>query len=134
MSWARRTARRVAATVTVIGAMTLGAGCSGAGSAYCDTLTENSATSATVFTPVIPGMTTSAEVDTRLALLDEVGDDVPEDLRADFDAWQAHLEEARDLLDSDEAGAANEVLSSADAGAREAGERLADHYIGTCMA
>jgi hypothetical protein len=113
-------------------ALTLSA-CGGGDDAYCSTLSENSDVAATVFTPVIPGMVTSDQVDERLSLLGEVEDDVPSELQADFTTWTEYLEEVGPLLDSEDSADVTGVIEAADDDVDAAGEALSDHYTGTCM-
>ena len=113
-------------------ALTLSA-CGGANSAYCSTLTDNSDVSATVFTAVVPGMVTSEQVEDRLALLEQVEGDVPEELQEDFATWQGFLEEVGPKLDSEQPEEMTAVIEAADDEVDAAGEALSDHYTGTCM-
>lgn len=128
----RSVRRPLALLFTVVG-MTALAACGGAGSEYCTTLTDNSEVSATVFTPVVPGMNDQEGVQERLDLLAEVEDSVPEELSEDFTTWQAYLEEAEPLVDSSDP---EDTTALIDAGTDEvdaAGSALSDHYTGTCM-
>src|SRR5699024_7542076 len=123
---------RAAALLVPALALTLSA-CGGGSSAYCDTLTDNSAVSATVFAPAIPGMATSEQVEERLDLLEQVEDDVPEEIQEEFTIWQQHLEEIGPKLDSEDSEELNEVIQSRTDEVAAAGETLSDHYTGTCM-
>lgn len=59
---------------------------------FCDAVVGDRATSAVVFNPVIPGVSTggTASIENRLAFLD--GTAPPEGLEAEWDAFRAHLE------------------------------------------
>ena len=126
--------RHVRATALLVPALALTlSACGGANSAYCSTLTDNSDVSATVFTAVVPGMVTSEQVEDRLALLEQVEGDVPEELQEDFATWQSFLEEVGPKLDSEEPEDTTAVIEAADDEVDAAGEALSDHYTGTCM-
>ena len=109
--------------------LTLGA-CSSGGSEFCTTLTDNSATAATAFTPLIPGMNTVDEAQARLDLLTSAEADVPEDLEGDFFAWKGYLEAAVESLDSDPSAVLAEGSSPV---VSAAGDTLSDYYTGTCL-
>lgn len=124
--------RHVRAAALLVPALALSlSACGGGSSAYCDTLTDNSAVSATVFGPVVPGQADASQIDARLELLGEVEGDVPSDLQEDFDTWTAYLEEVGPLLEEGDQAA---VLDAATDDVDAAGETLFDHYTGTCMA
>ena len=126
--------RHVRATALLVPALALTlSACGGANSAYCSTLTDNSDVSATVFTAVVPGMVTSEQVEDRLALLEQVEGDVPEELQEDFATWQGFLEEVGPKLDSEQPEEMTAVIEAADDEVDAAGEALSDHYTGTCM-
>jgi len=126
--------RHVRATALLVPALALTlSACGGANSAYCSTLTDNSDVSATVFTAVVPEMVTSEQVEDRLALLEQVEGDVPEELQEDFATWQGFLEEVGPKLDSEQPEEMTAVIEAADDEVDAAGEALSDHYTGTCM-
>ena len=125
--------RHVRATALLVPALALTLSACGGGDAYCSTLTDNSDVSATVFTAVVPGMVTSEQVDERLALLEQVQDDVPEELQEDFTTWQGFLDEVGPKLDSEDPADTTAVIEAADDEVDAAGEALSDHYTGTCM-
>ena len=125
--------RHVRATALLVPALALTLSACGGGDAYCSTLTDNSDVSATVFTAVVPGMVTSEQVEDRLALLEQVEGDVPEELQEDFTTWQSFLEEVGPKLDSEEPEDTTAVIEAADDEVDAAGEALSDHYTGTCM-
>ena len=125
--------RHVRATALLVPALVLALSACGGGDAYCSTLTDNSDVSATVYTAVVPGMVTSEQVDERLALLEQVQDDVPEELQENFTTWQSFLEEVGPKLDSEEPEEMTAVIEAADDEVDAAGEALSDHYTGTCM-
>lgn len=128
----RSTRRPLALMIAVVGMAALSA-CGNAGSEYCATLTESSEVSATVFTPVIPGMNDQEGVQERLDLLAEVEDSVPEEISEDFTTWQAYLEEVEPLIGSSDP---EDITALIDAGTDEvdaAGSALSEHYTGTCM-
>ena len=126
--------RHVRATALLVPALALTlSACGGGNSAYCSTLADNSDVSATVYTAVVPGMVTSEQVDERLALLEQVQDDVPEELQEDFTTWQGFLDEVGPKLDSEDPADTTAVIEAADDEVDAAGEALSDHYTGTCM-
>ena len=125
--------RHVRTAVLLAPALALTLSACGGGDAYCSTLTDNSDVSATVFTAVVPGMVTSEQVDERLALLEQVQDDVPEELQEDFTTWQGFLDEVGPKLDSEDPADTTAVIEAADDEVDAAGEALSDHYTGTCM-
>ncbi|MCK0112526.1 hypothetical protein MWU75_10285 [Ornithinimicrobium sp. F0845] len=114
---------------TTVAVLTLGA-CSSGGDEFCTTLTDSSATAATAFAPLIPGMNTGADAQERLDLLTAAESHVPEDLEGDFFTWKGYLQTAVETIDSDPSavlakGSASDVAA--------AGEALSDYYTGTCM-
>ena len=125
--------RHVRTAVLLAPALALTLSACGGGDAYCSTLTDNSDVSATVFTAVVPEMVTSEQVEDRLALLEQVEGDVPEELQEDFATWQGFLEEVGPKLDSEQPEEMTAVIEAADDEVDAAGEALADHYTGTCM-
>ena len=125
--------RHVRATALLVPALALTLSACGGGDAYCSTLTDNSDVSATVYTAVVPGMVTSEQVEDRLALLEQVEGDVPEELQEDFATWQGFLEEVGPKLDSEQPEEMTAVIEAADDEVDAAGEALSDHYTGTCM-
>lgn len=125
--------RHVRVTALLVPALALTLSACGGGDAYCSTLTANSDISATVYTAIVPGMVASEQVDERLALLEQVQDDVPEELQEDFTTWQGFLEEVGPLLESDDPADTTAVIEAGDDEVDAAGEALADHYTGTCM-
>ena len=125
--------RHVRATALLVPALALTLSACGGGDAYCSTLTDNSDVSATVFTAVVPEMVTSEQVEDRLALLEQVEGDVPEELQEDFATWQGFLEEVGPKLDSEQPEEMTAVIEAADDEVDAAGEALSDHYTGTCM-
>ena len=125
--------RHVRTAVLLAPALALTLSACGGGDAYCSTLTDNSDVSATVFTAVVPEMVTSEQVEDRLALLEQVEGDVPEELQEDFATWQGFLEEVGPKLDSEQPEEMTAVIEAADDEVDAAGEALSDHYTGTCM-
>src|SRR5699024_12128572 len=117
---------RAAALLVPALALTLSA-CGGGSSAYCDTLTDNSAVSATVFAPAIPGMATSEQAEERLDLLDQVEDDVPEEIQEEITIWQQHLEENGPKPDSEDSEEQNEVIQFRTEEVAADAERRADN-------
>ncbi|NLG23132.1 MAG: hypothetical protein GX555_17060 [Actinomycetales bacterium] len=116
--------------LTASAVLALSACGSGGGDEFCSVLTDDSATAATAFAPLIPGMNSAADAQARLDLVTSAEEHVPEDLKSDFFTWKGYLETAAQTLDSDP----NAVLakgSSPEVSA--AGESLADFYTGTCL-
>lgn len=109
-------------------------GCGGGGGAYCSTLTDDDHvnTAATLYTPLVAGSASKADIQQRLELMDAVKDDVPDDLASDFATWHDYLEKAEPL-----AGDASQAKALIDLGSsqkiQDAGDRLSHQYTGTCL-
>ncbi|WP_413318010.1 hypothetical protein AA0Z99_12920 [Agrococcus sp. 1P02AA] len=121
---------RTAAIAASAAAMLLLAGCSAGPSAYCETLQEQPAGNY-VFNPYIGWGSGPAEVDSRLAAMDAVGEP-PSELADAWATWHAHLTAISDAETAGEAPA--ELISASSSGeAAEAGTALSDHYVDACL-
>lgn len=110
-------------------ALTLSA-CGGGADAYCTTLTDDTATAAVVFTPLIPGMNSAEDAQTRLDLVTAAEEDVPEDLAEDLSTWKSYLEDAVSEIESEPSTVLSEGNSEE---VSAAGDALSEHYTSTCL-
>ncbi len=104
------------------------AGCGGGQGDFCEVLTDDSKTAATVFTPVIPGMVDESMVRERLDLVDQI-EDPPEDLEDDLDTWREYLQTALENVDDNPNALIDAGTDEVDA----AQKALFDRYTDTCM-
>ncbi|WP_072314543.1 hypothetical protein [Agrococcus sp. Marseille-P2731] len=121
---------RTAAIALSAASMLLLAGCSGGSDAYCETLREQPAGNY-VFNPYIGWGSGPAEVDSRLAAMDAVGEP-PSDIADEWEAWRAHLTA---ISEAETAGETpTELIAAASSGeAADAGTALSEHYVDACL-
>lgn len=119
---------RTALPLLLTSVLALGlAGCGAGQGDFCDVLTDNTETAATVFTPVIPGMVDEATIQQRIDLVDQI-EDPPSDLEDHLSTWRTYLQTAQDNIDD-----ATAVIDAGTPEVDEAQEALFERYTGTCM-
>lgn len=97
---------------------------------FCSTLLEDTATSATVFTPVVPWGAGVETIDRRIELLEGV-EQPPAELAEDLEIWLGYLRQAREQA---RAGSdPSTLLLDADERVTQAGERLGHAYTDRCL-
>ncbi|WP_311260532.1 hypothetical protein [Microbacterium sp. WCS2018Hpa-9] len=103
-------------------------GCASGGDAgFCGPLHDEHETAAVAFAPLIPGMNTEADVQSRLDLVEKV-EPTPE-LAGDLDVWKGYLTVAADSITDD----ATAVIDAYDDDVAASGQVLSDYYTGTCL-
>lgn len=104
--------------------------CGDGSGAYCETLTDDSATAAVVYTSLIPEMNSVEDAQARLDLVIAAEEDVPDELAEDLSTWKSYLEGAVQDMETDP----NAVFAEANSDeVSSAGDALFEHYTGTCM-
>ncbi len=101
-------------------------GCGGGSSAFCDAVTDDMASSAVVFNPVVPGGgadTGTASVENRIAFMDGV-EEPPEGLEEEWTTFRDYLDEVQGagetpVVQPDEVDEAREALFDAQMECRE---------------
>lgn len=93
----------------------------------CEVLTSDTATAATLFAPVIPGMHDLGYVQKRRALLDQVSEP-PEDLATEWAVWSDYLAGAEGAIEQP-----TELLALQTDEVKAAGDELFDFYTDSCL-
>lgn len=122
-------ARRSPIILLVLGAsVAMLSGCASGGDAgFCGPLHDEHETSAVAFDPLIPGMNTEADVQSRLDLVEKV-EPIPE-LADDLETWKGYLTVAEDSIAADPTA----LIDAYDDDVAASGQALSDYYTGTCL-
>lgn len=97
---------------------------------FCGPLLEDQGLAAGVFVVATPGMVTQGQIESRLALIEEI--DPPAELSDELDIWKEYLETIVDTIEAEDPTSALAAYR-ADPAIEPAGDALFEQYTSVCM-